>query len=104
VHKIVLSARAIRDIEKLQAYLSDYSEDVANHYLDELSEAIAIHIAERPHMWQFFFATGAPYRAYLFRLGRRTAYWIVYSVDESKRTVNILRIWNGAQDPAQFEA
>lgn len=42
--------------------------------------------------------TGAPYRAYLFRVGRRTHYWIIYTVDEDSRLVNVLAFWNASRD------
>jgi mRNA-degrading endonuclease RelE of RelBE toxin-antitoxin system len=45
----------------------------------------------------------APYRAYLYRVGRRTQYWIVYTVDEQTRTVDILHFWNASRDPERFE-
>jgi plasmid stabilization system protein ParE len=102
-HKVVFGPRAAHDLQNLHAYLMRYSEEVANLYLDELEDVIASNIAERPLTWQFFFVTGAPYRAYLFRLGRRTAYWIVYLVDEEQEQVNILRIWHAAQNPREFE-
>jgi hypothetical protein len=69
----------------------------------ELAEAIAHHIKPRPAMWQHFFLTGAPYRAYLFKVSRRTAYWIVYSIDEDMEEINVLRFWNGSRDPEAFE-
>jgi hypothetical protein len=50
-------------------------------------------------MWSYFPLTGAPYRAYLFRVGRRTQYWIIYIVNESTRTVDVLSFWNTARDP-----
>jgi hypothetical protein len=49
-------------------------------------------------MWGYFAFTGAPYRAYLFRVGRRTQYWIIYTVDEEIRTVDILHFWNAMRD------
>ena len=30
-----------------------------------------------------------PYCAYLFRIGRRTQYWIIYTVDENRRMVDV---------------
>jgi hypothetical protein len=53
-------------------------------------------------MWSFFFLTGAPYRAYLFDAGERTKYWLVYRIDESSRTVYLMRMWNAAKNPKKF--
>jgi hypothetical protein len=52
---------------------------------------------------EFLFVTGAPYRAYLFEIGGRTKFWIVYTVDEERRIVNVLRIWNAAREPSEFQ-
>lgn len=54
-------------------------------------------------MWSYFPLTGAPYRAYLFRVGRRTQYWIIYTVDEDARTVDILHFWNATRDPDNLD-
>lgn len=37
------------------------------------------------------------------RVGRRTQYWVVYTVDEQARTVDILQFWNASRDPERFE-
>ena len=55
-----------------------------------------------PHASSFFFVTGAPYRAYLFEIGARTKFWIVYRIDEDARVVNVLRVWNATRDPNAF--
>ena len=54
-------------------------------------------------MWSYFPLTGAPYRGYLFRVGRRTQYWIIYTVDEDTRTVDVLLFWNAARDPETID-
>jgi hypothetical protein len=54
-------------------------------------------------MWSYFIFTGAPYRAYLFRVGRRTQYWIIYTVDDESRTVNVIHFWNATRDPEVLE-
>jgi hypothetical protein len=61
-------------------------------------------LANSPHTWGFFFITGAPYRAYLFEVGARTKYWIVYTIDDRAQVVNVLRVWNASQDPNRFRA
>jgi hypothetical protein len=64
---------------------------------------LTVNIAESPLTWGYFVFSGAPYRAYLFRIGRRTQYWIVYTVDEEERTVDIVRLWNATRDPDTLE-
>ena len=94
---------ALRHIEEFAAYLSEYSEGFAIEQIDRLDRILAINIAEAPLTWPYFAFTGAPYRAYLFRVGRRTQYWIIYTVDEDARTVDILHFWNAMRDPESLE-
>jgi hypothetical protein len=56
-------------------------------------------LGDAPLTWGYFPLTGPPYRAYLFRVGHRTQYWIIYTVDEPAQTVNVLRMWNASRDP-----
>ena len=86
-------------IDQFAVYLRDYSEDFAIEQIDRLNRILQLNLGESPHTWSYFPLTGAPYRAYLFRVGRRTHYWIIYTVDEETRTVNILSFWNAARDP-----
>ena len=67
--------------------------------LIELEQILSLHLAEAPLTWSYFALTGAPYRAYLYRVGRRTQYWIIYTCDEDTRTVKVLRFWNAMRDP-----
>src|SRR4051812_27655417 len=90
---------ALRHIEEFAAYLADYSEELATEQIGRLDRILAVNIAEAPLTWPYFAFTGAPYRAYLFRVGRRTWYWIVYTVDEDAHTVEILHFWNAMRDP-----
>jgi mRNA-degrading endonuclease RelE of RelBE toxin-antitoxin system len=71
--------------------------------VERLDRIIAINLGESPLTWSYFAFTGAPYRAYLFRVGRRTQYWIIYTVDEESRTVDILHFWNAMRDPESLE-
>ena len=94
---------ALRHIEDFAAYLRHYSEDFAIEQIDRLDRVIAANIAQSPMTWGYFAFTGAPYRGYLFRVGRRTQFWIIYTVDEITRTVDILHFWNAMRDPDSFE-
>ena len=94
---------ALRQIEQFAAYLSDYSEDFALEQIARLDRILRVNLGEAPLTWGYFPMTGAPYRAYLFRVGRRTQYWIIYSVDEQTETVDILHFWNASRDPESLE-
>jgi hypothetical protein len=94
---------ALREIERFAAYLGDYSEDFALEQFERLHRILSTTLREAPLMWGYFPLTGAPYRAYLFRVGRRTQYWIVYKVDEDARTVDILKFWNTSRDPETLD-
>jgi mRNA-degrading endonuclease RelE of RelBE toxin-antitoxin system len=98
-----ISALAHRRIDEFADYLRAYSEDFAVEQRDRLDRIFSVNLAESPLTWAYFPLTGAPYRAYLFRVGRRTQYWIIYTVDEDTRTVDILSFWNAARDPDNIE-
>jgi hypothetical protein len=48
-------------------------------------------------------APTSPHRAYLLRVGRRIQYWIVYTVDEDARIVDVLLFWNASRDPQRLD-
>ena len=100
---IVLDANFIRDVEKFAEYAAAYSDEFAREQFMRLNRILTTDLAEAPRTWGFFFVTGAPYRAYLFRVGRRTSYWIVYAIDEDARRVNVLRFWNASRDAETFK-
>jgi len=83
--------------------LRDDSEEFAVEQIERLDRILRFNLGEAPLTWSYFPLTGAPYRAYLFRVGRRTQYWIVYTVDEGTRTVDILIFWNASRDPESLE-
>ena len=71
---------AQRDIDNFVAYQSEYSEAFAVEQIDRLYRVFNFHLAQAPMTWGNFFITGEPYHAYLFRVGRRTSYWIISPV------------------------
>lgn len=89
---------AQQHIDAFAAYLRNYSEDFAIEQIERLDRVIGIHLGESPLTWSYFPFTGAPYRGYLFRVGRRTQFWIIYTVDEENRIVDILHFWNATRD------
>ncbi|MBZ0149786.1 MAG: type II toxin-antitoxin system RelE/ParE family toxin [Pseudorhodoplanes sp.] len=94
---------AQRHIDEFATYLRDYSESFAIEQIDRLNRILSINLAESPLTWGYFPLTGAPYRSYLFRVGRRTHYWIIYTVDEEAQTVDILHFWNARRDPEALD-
>jgi mRNA-degrading endonuclease RelE of RelBE toxin-antitoxin system len=94
---------ALGQIEDFARYLREYSEDFAVEQIERLDRILAATLSQSPLTWGYFVFTGAPYRAYLFRVGRRTQYWIIYTVDEETRTVDILQFWNTSRDPEQLD-
>ncbi len=63
---------ALRQIEQFAAYLRDYSEEFAIEQIERLDRILSVNLRASPLTWPYFAFTGAPYRAYLFRVGRRT--------------------------------
>jgi mRNA-degrading endonuclease RelE of RelBE toxin-antitoxin system len=51
----------------------------------------------------FHLVAPLPTKNYLLRVGRRTHYWIIYTVDEESRTVDVLSFWNTARDPDSID-
>lgn len=90
-YRVRIDPAAFVEIEQFAAYLQDYNEDFAVEQIERLDRILRINLGEAPLTWSYFPLTGAPYRGYLFRVGRRTQYWIIYTVDEDARTVDVLK-------------
>jgi mRNA-degrading endonuclease RelE of RelBE toxin-antitoxin system len=101
--RIRIDPVALGQIDEFAARLRNYDERLALEQIDRLDRIISVHLRESPLTWSYFAFAGAPYRAYLFRVGRRTQYWIIYTVDEDARTVDILQFWNAARDPETLD-
>ena len=102
-YKVVRDVTADGEIDDFARYAADYSETWAHEQFARLNRVFTVELAESPNTWNHFYITGAPYSAYLFRVGRRTGYWIVYSVDEDAKIVNVLGFWNASREPESFE-
>jgi hypothetical protein len=98
-YRVRIDPIAMRQIDQFAAYLRDYSPTFAIEQIQRLGRIFTVSLAESPLTWSYFPLTGAPYRGYLFRVGRRSHYWIIYTVDEQSRTVDVLSFWNTARDP-----
>ncbi len=101
--RLRIAPLAQRHIDEFAVWLRDYSGPFALEQIDRLNRILSIHLADAPLTWAYFPLTGAPYRAYLFRVGRRTQYWIIYTVNEDSRTVDILHFWNASRDPETLD-
>jgi mRNA-degrading endonuclease RelE of RelBE toxin-antitoxin system len=98
-YRVRVAPTAQAQIDQFASYLRQYSEDFAVEQIDRLERTLRLHLAESPLMWAYFPLTGAPYRAYLFRVGRRIQYWIIYTVDETSRTVDVISFRGTGRDP-----
>ena len=101
--QVIRSAAFERDLDNFTAYTSAYSAEFAQEQFTRLNHVISVELASAPAIWGVFFVTGAPYHAYLFRVGRRTAYWIVYTIDDTSKCVRLLRFWNSSRETQSFE-
>ena len=90
------------DVEEFGGYCTSYNPEYAARQFDRLDYAIRVLIGESPSRWTTFVHTGHPYHAYLFRLGERTQFWIVYSFDETSHEVQLLRLWNASRLETSF--
>jgi plasmid stabilization system protein ParE len=102
-YRVRIDPVAQGEIDHFAEYLSKYDEHFAVEQIERLDRILQTNLAEAPLMWGYFPLTGAPYRSYLFRVGRRTQYWIIYTVDEDSRTVDVLSFWNTARDPDSID-
>lgn len=102
-YRLRIGPGALRQIEQFAAYLSNYSEDFAIEQIERLDRILRLNLGEAPLTWSYFPLTGAPYRAYLFRVGRRTQFWIIYTVDEDTHTIDVLSFWNAMRDPESLD-
>ena len=79
-YRVRIDPIAQRQIDDFAFYLRGYSEDFAIEQIERLDRILFANLAQAPLTWSYFPLTGAPYRAYLFRVGRKSQYWIIYTV------------------------
>jgi hypothetical protein len=82
--RLRIAPRAQHHIEEFAAYLREYSEELAIEQIDGLNRILSANLGESPLTWSYFAFSGAPYRAYLFRGGRRT------NIGSSTRSMRIV--------------
>lgn len=102
-YRIERSPRFLADVEAFGAYCKAYKAEFAARQFDRLDYAIRVLIGESPSRWSPFIHTGHPYHAYLFRVGDRTQFWIVYTFDETSQSIRLLRLWGAARLETTFE-
>jgi len=102
-YRVDFSIEAVAQIDGYLAYLRRYSRATAAKYKLALQKAIDQYLAESPETFTFYWETGAPYRAFLFRVSRRTTYWVIYRVYEGDRIVRVLRFRNAAEEPGTHD-
>lgn len=100
--RIRIDRVAQAEIDQFAGYAAKYDDAWASEQFARLNHVFSVELAEAPLRRSFFMLTGAPHRAYLFQVGRRTHYWIIYTVDEQAQIVDVLRFWNTSRDPAEF--
>lgn len=94
---------ARHEINEFGIYAGAYGDAWAKIQFTRLRNALLHDLAQNPHRYPIFRLTGPPFRARLFSVGRRTSYWIVFTVDESSRAVDVLRFWNSSRDPTSLK-
>ena len=96
-YQIIRTPHARRDIRRYFRYLTQEAGEItAQAYLAALEHDIRVVIAHNPNAFSWFHETGEPHHAKLFRL-TRTSFWIVYTVDEDRRRIEIERFWSTAR-------
>lgn len=100
--RLRIDPNALIQIDEFVAYLREYDEVFAIEQIERLDRALRL-LRESPLTWSYFPLTGMPYRAYLFRVGRRTQYWVIYTVDEEANMIDLLSFWNAAHDPDSLD-
>jgi plasmid stabilization system protein ParE len=94
---------ALDEIRAFLAYLSNYDPDVSVRYETLLEQLIESDLSEFPLRYSWFWKSGPPYRGYLFRISRRTQFWVIYKIDEAHNRVDVLRFWNASRDPTELK-
>ncbi len=102
-YEVVFSATAKREADEWLEHLSQYDERTSQKYESALLRIVEFELAAMPNAYSWFWLTGRPYRGRLFTVSRRTAFWLVYTVDDVERIVAVRRFWNASSDPARFE-
>jgi plasmid stabilization system protein ParE len=101
--RVFVEAAALREIDAFIAWLAPLNPKAAAHHENALSKILQDEMRRHPNLFGHFWITGAPYRARLYSVSRRTKFWLVYRVEEDRDIVRVLRFWNASADPQAFE-
>jgi plasmid stabilization system protein ParE len=94
---------ALDEVMEFLAYLAEFDPDISARYEALLEQVIDSDLSQAPLRHAWFWKSGPPYRGRLFRVSRRTAFWVIYKVDEACRRVDVLRFWNASRDPSKLQ-
>lgn len=94
--KVVLAARANADLEMIVRFLAQKNPAAAERLGHALIDE-ALSLARLPHR-----GVAVRERPGYRRILRRPWFLIYYRIDESKRLIEIARIWDGRQNPISF--
>ena len=95
-YSLVRLSRFVEDYQEFFAYLREFDEAVAVRHFQRFEEALLEILMGAPYRYTYFKETGPPYRAKLFRVGRRT-FWVIYTVDAE--TITLRRFWDSSRRP-----
>ncbi|MGL5117173.1 MAG: type II toxin-antitoxin system RelE/ParE family toxin [Beijerinckiaceae bacterium] len=104
MYSVSVAPKARRDIAEMVDWLAAHNPAVALRVALELQTIARDDLGSNPNLYAYFWLAGPPYRGRLFQISRHMKYWIVYTMDEEQRRVDILRVWNASRNPARFEA
>jgi hypothetical protein len=102
-YRVVFSAIAEREADEWLEYLSQHDEMASAKYESALMRVVDFELATMPNAFSWFWLIGRPYRGRPFTVSRRTAFWLIYTVDDDNRIVAVQRFWNASRNPATFE-
>ncbi len=86
----------VNDADLYFSDLAEFGDDVARGHYQRFESSLREIIRGDPHRYSHFRETGAPYRAKLFRVGRKT-FWIIYTVEGE--IVGLRRFWDTERRP-----
>jgi plasmid stabilization system protein ParE len=93
---------ALNDVREFLSYLAEYDPEISARYEIQLETIFEVDLSEHPLRFSWFWLSGPPYRGRLFQVSRRTKFWIIYTVDEMRSRVDVLRFWNASRDPTNL--
>lgn len=95
-YALIRTPSFVEDYREFIAYLAEFDEALAVRHFQRFEEALLEILTGAPYRHAFFKETGPPYRAKLFRVGKRT-FWIIYSVEGD--AITLWRFWDSARRP-----